>query len=187
MKSRLHSALRIKLSNFLSFLLLAVGLVAPTIAQEEQKLYRVELVIFRHLDSSNTTPEIKQPGDQIMRSPNDGTSYRALASENRQLSGTASSIRNLKAYQLINHLGWVQGADDIATARHTNLDKMGLNAANVSGSSKLYTRRYLHLDLQLKLQSTGAVINQSRRIRLNESHYFDHPDFGVIALVTRAN
>jgi len=176
------------LSLFVAGLLTALASSSPAIAQEEEESrYLVELVIFRHLDSSKTTPETQRPGAQVMRAPSDGIAYRAATGGGRKLGGTARQIRNLSAYQLISHLAWVQTADDVEEAQHADLNRIGLDPAIVYGSAKLFSRRYLHLDLQLRLQATEAVIKSSRRIRLNQYHYFDHPDFGVITLVTRAN
>ncbi len=154
---------------------------------EEPSRYLVELVVFRHLDQSRTTPELQRPGALVMRSPADGISYAPARSESRQLNETARRIQNLQAYQLVRHMAWVQTAKDMNESVHANLGAMGLSPSQVSGSAKLYTRRYLHLDVQLELQATEAIINNSRRIRLNQIHYFDNPDFGVLALVTRAD
>ena len=159
----------------------------PASAQEQESRYLVELVIFRHLDQSNTTREIKAQGPLVIRNPSDGKTYSAAAADFRQLNGAARQIQNLQAYQLIRHLAWIQTAANTDDAVHANLGAMGLNPSQVVGSARLYTRRYLHLDVQLGLQSTGGKIDNSRRIRLNQIHYFDNPDFGVLALVSRAN
>jgi hypothetical protein len=155
--------------------------------EEAQSRYLVELVIFRHLDQSKNTPEIRRPENQVMSDPATGISFDAAPGEVRQLNGTASSIRNLQAYQLISHLAWIQTADVADTAPLADLGAMGLSPATALGSAKLYERRFLHLDVELELQATGATINSSRRIRLNQYYYLDNPDFGVLALVTRAD
>ncbi|MEC9406219.1 MAG: CsiV family protein [Pseudomonadota bacterium] len=73
----------------------------------------------------------------------------------------------------------------------------------LDGTVSLYAQRYLHLHVDLwwvQQQSGAAVvagqqlaeadarvfhIEEQRRVRLNELHYFDHPRFGVLARVTR--
>jgi hypothetical protein len=176
-------------------LVCVAALCAPAIAQDQsqdqsqdqtpESRYLVELVIFRHLDQAKTTPEILRPENQVMSDPASGISFNSAPSSIRQLNGTANAIRNLQAYQLLSHLAWTQTAQDVDATPLANLGDMGL-ASSAFGSAKLYERRFLHLDVQLGLQTTGATIDSSRRIRLNQYYYLDNPDFGVIALVTRA-
>jgi len=68
----------------------------------------------------------------------------------------------------------------------------------VEGTVRVAVERYLHLYLDLKLVDTTLTLNadfsdydlpefrlnQHRRMRSKELHYFDHPKFGVIALIT---
>jgi hypothetical protein len=70
--------------------------------------------------------------------------------------------------------------------------------AYVDGLVRVSVERYLHLDLNLRLHlratTTEATsleygvpeirLRQRRRMRSKELHYFDHPRFGVIALIT---
>ena len=75
----------------------------------------------------------------------------------------------------------------------------------LSGTAAVTLKRYLHLELNLNFnrllnskdndqvraiyQSLNSdtisfKINESRRMRSKQAHYFDHPAFGVIALIT---
>ncbi len=149
--------------------------------------YRVELVIFRHLDKSATTQEKPRKATVLPVVNVDGVRYEPSPADSRQLNDTAQRISNLRAYELVRQLAWIQTAEDIEAAEPVNLALMDLDPGVVSGTVKFFTRQpYLHLDIDLLLQNSGADISGSRRIRLNESHYFDHPDFGVIARVSRA-
>ena len=73
----------------------------------------------------------------------------------------------------------------------------------LDGTVQLYSRRYLHLDLDLRwtqLIDGGTVpagellpettlrsfrLRESRRTRRGQLHYFDHPRFGVLVTVNR--
>jgi hypothetical protein len=105
----------------------------------------------------------------------------------RQLNGTASSLRNLSAYELLAQLAWVQAAEADADTPPVDLNEMGLNGAAATGTARLYERQYLNLDVDITLPATSSMISSSKRVRLNRYYYLDHPDFGVIALVTRAD
>lgn len=92
------------------------------------------------------------------------------------------------------------------------LDALGLQRPDDSepveldqldGTIQLYAQRYLHLDLDLwwiqhadgRRIAAGDSLNEAdarifhideqRRIRIGELHYFDHPRFGVLVKVTR--
>ena len=68
----------------------------------------------------------------------------------------------------------------------------------IEGTVRVAVERYLHLYLDLKLVDTTLAfetdlseydlpefrMKQRRRMRSKELHYFDHPKFGVIALIT---
>jgi hypothetical protein len=63
---------------------------------------------------------------------------------------------------------------------------------------RLYLSRYLHLDLNLNYAEkpadggspgadTGVIayrINEQRRVKSQETHYFDHPKFGALIRLT---
>jgi hypothetical protein len=69
----------------------------------------------------------------------------------------------------------------------------------LSGTIYLERGSYLHLGMALNYQSAnvpaalGAApgqlfnLNESRRVKFDQLNYYDHPAFGVIALVTPAN
>src|SRR5262249_28858137 len=105
-------------------------------------------------------------------------------------------------YSPIAHAAWQQTASPWGSKLGFTLDKLGLTAPGLSGSIALERGQYLHLGLDLDYapgatSATGAtaaattitgtpvfVLKQSRRVKYFERNYFDHPAFGVIALVT---
>ena len=79
-----------------------------------------------------------------------------------------------------------------------SLQKLGIEVPGLSGTVFLERGQWLHLGMTLTyampspLPGLGAApdtpftINESRRVRFYERNYFDHPAFGVIALVSPA-
>ena len=74
--------------------------------------------------------------------------------------------------------------------------------SGLDGSLRFYLSRFLILDLNLALremQSGGIFsgvseknatiyrLNEPRRIKVSETHYFDHPKFGALVRVSPAN
>ena len=121
--------------------------------------------------------------------------------EGRLLAGTASSIRKLQAYELITYLSWGQAAPDVTLAAPLSLNDLGVDPAILTGEVELHQRRYLHLEVDISLPGAGGAatsagmdiqtsppppaIRESRRVRLEQLHYFDQPQFGIIAVVSR--
>lgn len=94
-------------------------------------------------------------------------------------------LGNARSYDRILHRGWVQPGlgRDAAVAVMIAANDGG---AFVTGEVTLSLERFLHLDIDLRLDVDGEshVMHQGRRLRSGETHYFDHPRFGVIALVS---
>jgi hypothetical protein len=73
------------------------------------------------------------------------------------------------------------------------------NVPGLSGIIYLEAGDYLHLGMTLNYQpgnpppglaaqpGTVFTLSESRRVKRYERNYYDHPAFGVIALVTPAN
>jgi hypothetical protein len=69
------------------------------------------------------------------------------------------------------------------------LGDLGINTPGLSGMVFLERATYLHLGLELTLNSGGIsyTIKEMRSVKYNERQYFDHPAFGVIAVVSPVN
>jgi hypothetical protein len=99
----------------------------------------------------------------------------------------ADALQRSGAYRVLAHRLWRQSAYDRNSAvpylLHTTA---GSSVREVDGSITLIRERYLHLAVDLTLASPGALyrLDETRRIRSGELHYFDNPRFGVIARVT---
>lgn len=123
-----------------------------------------------------------------------------VANTNLMLNDTVARLERLDAYDVIAYTGWGQQAPDVTLAEAVDLAELGIDPDLVNGSIELYQRRYLHLAVDVALAGDGdslssdnlfesgpaaPAIKDSRRIRLEELQYFDQPQFGVIAVVSR--
>lgn len=166
--------------TFAACLTLQPGFAQDEAAEGDQEsLYQVELLIFRHLDQSRTTSEIPQSvtaeitellDQQLPRlSAGDnfasGTDQDAAATEEqvwrpvrgeRFMAADAQRLERLQAYGLISHLAWIQPAPDVSVAIELDANSLGA-AAEVSGHVKLYRKRYLHLAVDLALVESAVV------------------------------
>ena len=131
--------------------------------------------------------------------------YRLLADDELTLDGTLARLRNLGAYTPLLHAGWSQPV--LLENEAKAFDLASLGAFRPSGTVRLHLSRFLHLTLNLRLQtdyryrwqppaeSASATplyellrplqygIQVQRRVRSGELHFFDHPAFGVLIMV----
>ena len=122
-----------------------------------------------------------------------------LAPGTLHLQAEAQTLKRSAGYHLLRHLAWRQSVVDRKHAQDIELPAASNDTpVRVEGTVRVAVERYLHLYLDLKLVDTTLTLNadfsdydlpefrmtQHRRMRSKELHYFDHPKFGVIALIT---
>lgn len=187
-------------------------------AQEEPRLFQVEVVIFEQPGGgSDELPPLPPDEDPMQRylmrweaddadAPEPAAERPGAADEeglpehvhraviDHELDGIARRL-NTGGYRLLWHQAWVQPAvsrTDGAALPLPTLAALGGGPADglLEGSLALASARFLHLALDLSLPAPGGAsyrLEQWRRVRSGETHYFDHPRLGVIAHVTRLN
>ena len=127
-----------------------------------------------------------------------GAVVRVLPSSELTLGAVASRLRASGRYVPVAHIGWIQTASPWGKPVEIPVQSVGLDAPGITGTVALERGVFLHLALDLRYAmpdppagldappGTVFVLDQSHRVRLKERNYFDHPAFGVIALVTSA-
>ncbi len=182
----------------LLFLLCLSG--GPALA-EFPPIYDVEIIVFRHLAPSDggerwNTPVINTYASQ-RAFPED--EFTELAYRLYQMKGITRALENSRDYEVLYHRAWRQLAYDkrnsVAYPVETEIENG--KQKSVRGRVRLIRERFLHLDVDLflmALQGQASAspdnripqfqLNEKRRIRSGELHYFDHPRFGMIARVT---
>jgi hypothetical protein len=170
-----------------------VGLLSPHAAPAEQSganLYAVEIIVFRDAsvgaaEDWSAAPPGRGFGNESTRG---GTPQvmRVLPPSDYRLTTTEATLRSSGAWRPIAHAAWIQTAANWGTHIGIALADLGVSTPGLSGMVYLERATYLHLGLNLSL-STGAAtysINEMRSVKYNERQYFDHPAFGVIAVVS---
>ncbi len=117
--------------------------------------------------------------------------FQPLAATQLRMNAVEESLRKSKNYQPLAHFGWSQTGFPIGNSPTFSLQDLlpGFlpDGIKLSGQASLARGRYLHLLLDLTYQAPDGqryLLREERRMRSKEKHYFDHPYFGVIALVT---
>jgi hypothetical protein len=137
------------------------------------------------------------------------TEFVLLAEDDFQLGEAYGRLERLDAYEPVMHFGWTQIALEQDLTEAVPLYRFDRPPTDLDGTLTLYLGRYLHLvvDLQLRkpepdpqptsgFMGFGATsgepalpaffrIQEDRIMKNGELRYFDHPKFGMLALVTR--
>jgi len=187
----------------LALVLLSVG-ASPLSAQTPNlRVYNVEIIVFRNGSGSggaedwSTKPVARGP--DTPDAPVTGKFVQAIPPEQFQLNDVARKLQGTTNYQPIAHFAWQQTASSWGSRAGFTVAKLAGNVPGLSGIFYLESGTYLHLGMSLNYQTSNPpeslaaapgtvfMLNESRRIRFDKLSYYDHPAFGVIALVTPAN
>jgi hypothetical protein len=160
-----------------------------------------------------STPEFVAPEPQTpIDDPGKKFDLTMLSEDDFTLRNIAEHLNRLDAYKPLIHFGWTQSTFPEEESEARPLSFFITPPPGLEGELKLYLSRYLHLALNLQLDapvaatpvdshgrdtyeySDSQVISYPVRYRIIEDRifkngdlrYFDHPKFGVLAKITRA-
>lgn len=189
----------------LALALVCVSASLPTAQAQtaNPRVYNIEVIVFRNgsgaggAEDWNAKPVARSP--DTPDAPQTGKFVQAIPAAQFQLNDVAKRLQGTANYQPIAHFAWQQTASSWGSRAGFTVAKLAGNVPGLSGIFYLESGTYLHLGMALNYQtsnppeSLGAapgtvfMLNESRRIRFDKLSYYDHPAFGVIALVTPAN
>ena len=145
-----------------------------------------------------------------------GSAFRLLSPGLYKLGGIYNQLKASGKYRPIVHMAWQQPAlyGDNARSVHILKTEPGATAnpedilVRIDGMVRVRASQFLHADVDLLYfpvvlpqsgshpdAADGTVVTapsgysrlrESRRMKLNELHYFDHPLFGVIMHISRS-
>jgi hypothetical protein len=188
---------------------LAVALICalPSAAQDSSgNVYTIEILVFRATQALGGAENWNVQGTRNYgtgdetgsTSRNVGRFVGSINASQFQLTPLENKMRSTGLYVPVAHVAWQQTASDWGTRAGFTVQKIGISAPGLNGTVFLERGQYLHLGMALSYAPAdppagiGAApgstfnLNESRRIRFYERNYYDHPGFGVIALVTPA-
>jgi hypothetical protein len=174
---------------------------APAQSAQNQNVYTIEVVVFRNM-SGGGGPEdwSAKPTARGPDKPDSsftGRFIQSIPAAQFQLNDVAAKLQNTSNYQPIAHFAWQQTASSWGSRAGFAVAKLAGNVPGLTGTIYLESGTYLHLGMALNYQSSnpppglgadpGTVfaMAESRRVIPFQPAYFDHPAFGVVALVTR--
>lgn len=163
---------------------------AATGAADGGKRYQIELVVFENKNGTSTGNEhwsIEAPPLDTTGAlaPDDG-----LAADSK-LASALAALEKDATYRILAQKKWVQGGDEKKSSKPALVQA----GTELEGLVQFYVSRFLHVELDMRfrpahapLSETGTPVvfrlEEKRRIKSQETHYFDHPKFGVLLRVT---
>jgi len=189
----------------LAFALVIVSASLPSAQAQtaNPRVYNVEVIVFRNSSGAGGAEDWSAKpvarGLDTPEAPVTGKFVQAIAPAQFQLNDVARKLQGTINYQPIAHFAWQQTASSWGSRAGFTVAKLAGNVPGLSGIIYLESGTYLHLGVSLNYQTSNApealaaapgtvfMLNESRRIRFDKLSYYDHPAFGVIALVTPAN
>lgn len=158
--------------------------------------YRGALSLVTDLPDFSDEP---RPNEVVLPGP---VAFQALPRQDLLMGGVYQRLRALAEYEPVLHAGWRQPGVATGRTRRVYLtDKPGAGAdvpleseaigvapasAWFEGAVEVRTGRLLHVDVDFVNHVSGetARINERRKVKFKELHYFDNPRFGVLVQVT---
>ena len=155
--------------DFIVFLLLFLC----TVCSIQAKDYQVEVLVFE-----NNTPQPAFESQHYSPPLDPESPAETWTVTPSLLLEEAKSLAESPDYELIHYLSWGQESLPLSeSAAYHVLEP------NVNGWIKVYANQLLFANLDLEYD--GYRMNEKRRLKLDEKHFFDHPKFGVLMQVSR--
>jgi len=155
--------------GYLLSILLIFGLSSNAFAKD----YMVEVIVFKNNNHSPATESHKYD------SPRKGKSAsQTWLREPTMLLEEAARIDASPNYTLLHHYSWGQAALPYQKSANYRVIEQDIN-----GWIKIYAEQLLFANIDLDY--LGYRMNEKRRLKLNERHFFDHPKFGLLVQVSR--
>jgi len=149
--------------------LLGILFASPAFARD----YKVEMLVFKNLQDSRAYEPHHYTAPEQMTS--NGETWKI---EPSMLLEEAEAINNSSDYELLYHYSWAQESLPSSQSASYRLSEPLLN-----GWVKVYATQLLFANIDVDFD--GYRMQEQRRLKLNEKHFFDHPKFGFLLQVSR--
>lgn len=137
------------------------------------KDYMIEVLVFE-----NSSPSIATESSNYTEPRQARSGSNTWALEPSMLLDQANRINGSSNYRLIHHFSWGQKALPFEKSANFSVAEQ-----NMRGFIKVYAEQLLFANIDLDV--SGYRMNEKRRLKLNERHFFDHPKFGILMQVSR--
>ena len=189
-----------------SALALAVVLLAlprdalPQAAAAGTPSFNVEMVVFAVAAGPAQREDWTAGGARLARGGDAGEGAAGGAQVGRfggplppaqfQLNDVEAKLAASGNWRPLAHVAWSQTASSWGSRAGFTLQQLGVRVPGLTGTVFLERGTYLHLGMSMKYSAgdgrAAYDLTEIRRVKFYEKNYYDHPAYGVIALVTPA-
>ena len=188
MQNHLHN---VNSSFILLKALCLLGLLSFSQISFAEQWYHVELVVFEQLDSVSDEQAPVACVPSALFDPNT-TNDMIQPAANKTLTGSASRLKKSPRYQVHYHQSWKQPIKTKANAK-----SIAINNSLINGRVRLHKGTYLYATVDLQLDRVTQTddwsevggqrrhyLKETRRVRRDKLHFFDHPHLGALLKLT---
>ena len=154
---------------FITSVLALVIFSVPALARD----YKVEAIIFKQLNGGAATESHTYKPPASVASPSE-----TWLVEPSMLLEELEKLKESENYEVVQFYAWGQESLPLSQSASMSLYEPGMQ-----GWIKIYANSLLFVNIDLDLE--GYRLQEKRRIKLDEKHFFDHPKFGVLLQVSR--
>lgn len=160
----------------------------PAFSASANTLYDIEVLVFENLQPGLEGGETWKEPQKTLENIETAVVPEGAPAPDSVLSQAAEALGRGGQHRILAHKRWQQNVD--AKAETAPLRLQGSDNG-LDGAVRFYFNRSLYLELQLALHNrqdtAGAKIYslaEHRRVRPQETHYFDHPKLGALVRIT---
>lgn len=183
-------------------LLILILVITPSVprfaAATSGNVYDIEVVVFEnHLPDLEGGESWKNEPDKSANSDiAEAVNVGEIPSPDSSLAAAATALEKSGRHHVLAYLRWQQSAEAKSVSKPVKISSAD---GKLDGALRFYLSRYLLVDLNLALQEAenGGIssgtgketpplyrLSEYRRVKLLETHYFDHPKFGALLRVS---
>lgn len=171
-----------------SFLKVIILILFCLNAHAAENQYNIELIIFSQ--EQPTTELFEEVESKIAwpRKVAKRSEYADVKSEKLSLQASYSKLARGKGYHPIMYEAWTQKVNSNSYSRAIRIRNQ---EGTIDGFFMLQRGHLVHMIADIEYSpneyeedSPIYRLNEKRRFKLNDTHYFDHPKFGILARVS---
>lgn len=179
--------------------LLSLTILATAAQAQMADTYQVEAIVFAQPSApigGNRTPDIQWSDDAVMLDETARSDVRRLDDTQLRLDREANKLR-AQGYQILMHSAWVQPADRSMKVAVHGGESLGdhypveavVGLQRGQEAMQVDVKAWRHTAVGAPGEATSRIVseqlNQTRRLRPDETHYLDHQGMGMLVRITR--
>ncbi|MCK5831637.1 MAG: hypothetical protein KAH20_15185 [Methylococcales bacterium] len=164
--------------------------------QAEEREYNIELIIFAQDQPTSEAFEEMESKIAWPRRVAIKSNYKKVKRKNLALLKSYSKLNRGRDYQTIMYEAWTQ---KVSPNSYSRAVKISNEEGTINGFFRLQRGHLVHMVVDIEYSPSDKNenslsgeyenspiyrLNEKRRFKLNETHYLDHPKFGILARVS---